>query len=952
MKKSTHSSNRLSVSKRMSIAMTLLLIAIFCVPALTAQVAPSGSIIGNQATATYVDANSVTRTAFSNLVQTTVTQLYKGSITADNSKYATPGTQVIFPHVYTNTGNGPDTVSLAATNVNASLTNYHIYLDANGDGIPDNTTDITGVAQAIASGATLKFVVVATLAPGAGSGAYTLRATATSGGGGAGVVTGTTSNYDTDTVTESNNGVINVTKSMTAAAVGGTSTVTLTYTNTGNNTATSVAIIDDLPAQGGNFTYATNSGSWNGASFTDASAPTGLTWTLSGTGNNVITATIASVAPGVTGTIKYNVTVGTPGTYPAVFNNYAKYNYNDGSAVVPGASSYINTNTVTLSFNGIAAVKFTAGTATYTAGTPTAGTPPPNTTPDTNIIASTSYSQGATITWSQTLTNKGQLLDTYNLNLDTTGASGLNAAIPAANQFPAGTIFQLYRADGKTPLTDSNGDGIVDAGPLSAGAGGSVSIVVAATLPAGATVSSSTTYIVNLVATSTNSTASNFSLPGLQDVIQDEVIIASTKNAAVDLVASATDASGQPGYGAGKSGEGYTPAIAGNPGATLAIPFWLFNNGTNAAPDAYNLSFRYMGTSAVGDLTTPLTPFTSAQAGTVPGAIGTTIPAWTVLIAPNTGTACSAYGAPITATNVIAASGNQEYCLLLQVPPSYSAATYRFVVQAQSNSTGAIDQMAVQATVNTLHSVSISPNNQGTVYAGGTVVYKHVVTNGGNQTETTASLGIPSFQTAPAGWTVAVYSDTNTNGQLDSADASLVTPSTITSLAPGASLTYFVVIQAPSSANPGDQQVASWVLSLTGNGSSSTSVTDTTTVVSGQVKLVKSVVLDSSCSILQANWPAQTFSTTGGSATSQQCLIYQIQATNTGTAAVNTLVVADSAPPYTTINGTVLEKVPAAGCGTLATGTVATSGTSFTAPFTGNVPAGCVVNVYFEVKLN
>lgn len=949
MNRSTQITRGTCAYARTVVTFTFLLVALLCVPALAAQiVAPSGSVIGNQATATYVDANSVSRTAFSNLVQTTVTQLYKATLTPANSKYATPGSQVIFPHVYTNTGNGPDTLTLGTSGVNASLTNVHIYIDANGDGIPDNTTDITGTSEAVASGGTFKFVVVATLAPGAASGAYTLNVTGTSGGGGAGVVTGATaSNYATDTVTESNNGVINVTKAMSAANVGGLSTVTLTYTNTGNNTASAVAIIDDLPSQGGNFTYSTGSASWNGVAFADASAPSGLTWTLTGSGSNVITATVASVAPGVTGTISFKVLVATPSSYPATFSNYAKYNYNDGSGTtVPGAASYINSNSVNLAFNGSAAVKFTGTTPAgqYTGGLPASGTP--NTSPDTNIIPSASYNQGATITWTQTLTNNGQVTDTYNLTLDTTGkATGLNPTIAAASQFPAGTTFQLYRADGRTPLTDSNGDGIVDPGPLAAG--GTVNVVVAATLPAGTTITSATTYIVNLVATSTNANASNFTSPGLQDVIQDEVVISSTKNATVDLAANAGNTIGT---GTGTSGETAGP-YSGNPGNTIAVPFWLFNTGTNAASDSYSLSFRYAGTSAVGALSTPLTPFTPAQAGSVPAASGN-IPAWTVLVAPNTGVACSTYGAPVTASSVIASAANAEYCLLLQVPASYAQNTYHFVIQAQSNSTGAIDQMAVQATVNTYHSVSISPNNQGTVYAGGTVVYKHVVTNGGNATETTTSLLTPTLQAAPAGWTVSAYADTNANGTLDSGDASAVTPYTIASLAPGASLTYFIVVQAPASANPGDQQLVTWTLSLASNSSLSVSVTDTTTVVSGQVKLVKAVKLDTGCNIAQGTWTAQSYSTSGGSATSGQCIIYQIQATNTGSAAVSTLNIADAAPPYTTINGTVLENVAAAGCTGTTAGSVTTSGSSFTAPFTGSIPAGCTVSVYFEVKLN
>ena len=312
----------------------------------------------------------------------------------------------------------------------------------------------------------------------------------------------------------------------------------------------------------------------------------------------------------------------------------------------------------------------------------------------------------------------------------------------------------MKTAQGWRPLTDTNGDGIIDAGPETAA--GTSTIVVTATLPPGTQVSSATTFIVNVVATSTNATASNFATPGIQDVIQDEVIIASTKNAAVDLYANATDTIGT---GKGTSGETAvrTPAT---PVASLRFRSGVGNTGTNSAPDSYYLSFMYDGTAAVGNIVT-VTPFTAtAWNGTACNRHHHS--RLDVLVAPNTGANCSTYGAPVATASSVAAAGNVEYCLLLQVPASYSANTYHFTIQAQSNSTGAIDQMAVQASVNTYHNVSISPNNQATAYAGGTVTYKHVITNGGNVTETnTITLNAPTLQATPTGWTIATYANTD-----------------------------------------------------------------------------------------------------------------------------------------------------------------------------------------------
>jgi uncharacterized repeat protein (TIGR01451 family) len=132
------------------------------------------------------------------------------------------------------------------------------------------------------------------------------------------------------------------------------------------------------------------------------------------------------------------------------------------------------------------------------------------------------------------------------------------------------------------------------------------------------------------------------------------------------------------------------------------------------------------------------------------------------------------------------------------------------------------------------------------------------------------------------------------------------------------------------------------------------SVTDTTTVVSGQVKLVKTVLLDVNCANAATyavlNGLTGSYLLNGGSATSQNCLEYQIQVTNTGTTTVSGVTVADTAPPYTTIQGTAVAS-PLGTCGT--TLAPAVTGTSpFTVGFTGNVAPNCSLYVYFKVKLN
>src|SRR5262245_6234432 len=90
--------------------------------------APAGTPIGNQASATYTDASAVSRTVTSNSVVTVVQQVASLSLTANNSKTGAIGGQQYFPHTLTNTGNGADTFTLAASQGGAiSLTGVAYY---------------------------------------------------------------------------------------------------------------------------------------------------------------------------------------------------------------------------------------------------------------------------------------------------------------------------------------------------------------------------------------------------------------------------------------------------------------------------------------------------------------------------------------------------------------------------------------------------------------------------------------------------------------------------------------------------------------------------------------------------------------------------------------------------------------------------------------------------------
>src|SRR5215831_1970391 len=176
----------------------------------------AGTAIGNQASATYTDSSSVSRTATSNVVTTIVQQVASLTLTANGAKTASPGSPVLYPHTLVNSGNGSDsfTLTLAPAQSGAfTLTGTHIYIDANGDGIPDNFTDLTGTNVTVAPGAAnaFKFVITGTV-PASATAGQTNNFSVT----GTSVFDNTKSASNTDTTTATSNAVINMTKSISS----------------------------------------------------------------------------------------------------------------------------------------------------------------------------------------------------------------------------------------------------------------------------------------------------------------------------------------------------------------------------------------------------------------------------------------------------------------------------------------------------------------------------------------------------------------------------------------------------------------------------------------------------------------------------------------------------------------------------------------------------------------
>ena len=815
------------------IALMAAMMLLFCF-AQHAKAAPAaGTVIGNQATATYQDTTGTSRTTSSNLVQTTVSQVKSFTLTADGAKAAAPGQTVYYPHTITNTGNGTDTYALNAPTTGGAFTHSGLayYIDANGDGVPDNFTPIT-TSGAIPAGTQFKYVVAGVVPAGATAGQ-----TGTIGVSVTDTAANNASNTDTTTVA---NSVINVTKALSTTTgpspSTGPITITLSYTNSGTSAASSVALTDALPA---GMTYVANSGRWSVSGTTALSDgaggdPAGINYTVTG---STISAVITSVGAGVSGTVTFQINIAS-GLAPTTAAN---------------ASTTTNTATYATSTQASANTNSVTYTVAQAASVVANGSPTISTDGTAEPVTVASAAQGATITFSDYIWNTGN------------GSDSFNAALSGSN-FPAGTTFALFQSDGVTSLLDSNGDGIPDTGPLAAGA--VYKVVVKATLPVSVAAGGGP-FNVTLTATSNaDPTKSNPVINTLTTITANTVDL--TNN--VSVAGGATAA-----QGLGSTGATVITTNTVTPSTTTPTQsrFQLYVNNTSTIADSYDLS--------------------------VTSAIPT---GWTVSFAADGGAGnCSTIGATLTNSGSIAAGGNRLVCAAANVPATNTsnaaAGNYDFTFRAQSAVTAtAFDTKVDRVTVNALHNVTLTPNGAQQTFPGGAVTYTHTLKNNGNTTETISfPAGFLTDSQAAAGWTSALYIDSNGNGVLDVGTDTQVTTATTLPLAPNASSTLFVRVFAPGSATSASPADVTTATATYNGGASTTSATDTTSVTDGL--LLQKAQAAVGCAAAGPFTYSTAAIPAGANTAPGQCIAYQITGTNTTAASISSIVISDNIPANT-----------------------------------------------------
>lgn len=935
----------------------------------------ANSVIGNQATATYTDAGGQTQTVSSNVVETIVAQVFAVDLETGATIPAAPGQQVTFPHRITNNGNGTDTITVSAANIagdNGDLNNIAIYLETDGDGNPDGApiasgSGVTGTIT-LPAGASQNIVVVGTLPNTLVSTEFVdVQVTIVSSGDPNSTSDGlpddngeSTSDDNLDKVTVSSGAIIAVTKSIskTQGLPGAEEyTVTLEYTNTGNATATDLVITDNLtPADTSAdadslaqaFSYVAESGL---SSNTGATALTDATGNDEGggvlyefTSPNLI-ATIPSIPAGTTGNVTFKVTVPT-GTVPGIIPNQASFTYDDGL----DADDTNNPSNVS---NEVLFTVLSAFQPDINPGDDTGHSL--DGSGDANNTA-ISVVQGGEAVFNHTITNDGTAQDTINVTV-------------ALGDYPTGTTVQVFRAsDDLDPanrtrgalLVDSNGDGVVDTGPLAPDAGSttpdapdfaanrdSINIQVVFRLPTNTTQSqvtaaSGSQFDATVTVTSVND-------PSKTDTATDSVN--AITSASVDLTNNVSVADGATATDGLGTGAESSPVRINDSGANdgtgsgidvstaTTTDFVLVVNNRGPQADSYNLLADDDGTFGnANDLGADASPAVRPLSG------------WSVqfFLDANKNGSVDAGESAITNTGSINAgvasdgttainpTTNHVFVIArISIPQNFLASNtdatagnaddvYEIFFRAQSQSTNAVDIKldAVKIAENPL--IRITPNGNGSVAPGGSIAYGHTLANAGNTPLTNVNLGAVNSNSA-GDFTTTLYLDLNGNGQADPTEP-VITDNTIDIVAlytgtgsaliadlndgvfnPGDQIPVVAVVNALPGTSPGESNTSTLTADANSPAGANPNATasDTTVVIGDTIRLEKEQSLDINCDGDASDTGEIAFTTSAITAAQgaipSACIRYRITATNNSTQPVTDLVITDRVPDFTTL---------------------------------------------------
>lgn len=801
----------------------------------------AGSVIGNQAVATYTNSAGDTITVTSNTVETIVQQVAGVTLTSDNSETIAPGGKAFLPHIITNEGNGSDSFLLSAIEDNSGTldtTQLVFYPDANMDGVADSATPLTST-PVLAPGEQFGVVIEASVASNA-TGSDDITITATS------ALDGTELDINTDTLTISNDAIVELVKSMVADAASGgnpgiidagdTVTITLTYSSTGLAAANNYVVQDVLD---GNLSYVPGSARWsdaaapldddNASTLVDGTNGSGETIAWDYDDGQTINFNLSSVGSGRSGSVTFQAVVADTAN-AGVITNTATQDV-DGVALPPS-----NTASIVVDNQYAIAIADTAINADGTANGAIASATDDDAANDDVVTETGDVYQGGVIKQEFVLTNLSNQADSLTLLVDNV-------------DFPDGTTFRFVGADGVTPVVGS-------VGPLAIGDSAKVTLI--ATLPTDLAPTASTNYTATVTTTSDGS--------GVSDVSTAE-FTGAVLAASVDLENAV----------AGAEGDGAAPTNAGDPWIITAtdpgqpVTFDMVVQNEGPVSDSFNLSlaqalpagwtveFR----AADGSL--------ASNTGTIPVGGSTT---FQVIVTP---TDDALPGDTLVDIALVSSVSGQGDRIVNQV-------TVNEIYDVQI-----IDDQSAQAAPGGIVEMTHTVTNEGNV----------AVTEGA-----ILESGLSNFSGAIFwdinGNGVIDPSEPVVDNFDDLTDG--IAPG-VNGLAPGDSISLIYRVQTPSTATAGVTEIGALSLGTALNGGTATdadttdnAVEDRITIISGDMTLSKYQYIDADC-----DGTVGTFSKTRQDVEPGQCIRYMVEAENTGSSAAADVVISDAAPAYTAV---------------------------------------------------
>jgi uncharacterized repeat protein (TIGR01451 family) len=731
----------------------------------------------------------------------------------------------------------------------------------------------------------------------------------------------------------------------------GTSVLTITITNPNFTTLTGIAFSDTYPSGGmGNVlvpgTSNTCGGTATGNSLANSLSLTG--GSLAAGSSCTVSTTVASASAGTFNNVTTAVTSTNGGTGTTASGTFivsaAPYLTKSFS---PARINTSGTSTLTITISNVLSLlqSNVAFTDTFPSGLVVAATPALTSSCGGTITGATAGSGSialsggsigilsvCTITVAVTSTTQGNYANTTGTLSTSTGTySTSNTAVlqvikapTIAKSFSPATILTSGNSTMSLVITNANAIALTGVGFTD-------------TFP--------TNLVVSNTPTMTSSCSSGSPSAGASSLTLSGVTIAANSSCTITVQVT----SSVPG-----SFNNTTSGVSSNESATGAV-----SNTATLTVNSIDLQVKksHSGVFTVGSTGTYTVTVNNAGTGPSSGTITVTdtLPAGLTYLSTGsggTGWTCGAAGQVVTCTSTTAiAAGGTGAAITLNVSVAATAVpsvTNSVTVAggseptAYTNNNIAADYTLVANAAQTTFSTS----GQQTTAAGTVVFYSHSFSAGyaGNVTFSAANTATPSI----AGWSSALFTDTNCNGVLDGSEGgTLLTGSVAVAAAGQVCIIEKVFVPATATYGAINQTVVTAAFTPTSTGSSATlTQTDVTTVggASGTGLTLQKTVRNV---------------TTGGTASanntaaSGQTLEYAIVYSNASATSLSSVVVRDATPRFTVyVSAQCVTPLPSSitGCNVTTQPSVGGQG-SLVWTLTGTLQSGASGSLLFRVTL-